>query len=193
MERQVKYLKAYLPAIIMCLFLFGSCENDLNKVRAIAAADSTKDISITRGVEMIFSDSAIVKLKLTAPLSISSKDSAKNPIMVMPKGVKVVFYDANIKIIGNIVADTGIQREAQKLIIFHKNVVATNPEGTVYRSEELIYDQNKKRIYSTKNVLMTKVGGDQMTGTSFESDDKLMHPVFQNATAVIHVDNSIAE
>lgn len=192
MIEQVRYIKLYLPAMIMCLFLFGACENDLNKVKAIAAADSTKDVSITKGVEMIFSDSALVKLKLTAPLSISYKEK-KNPVMVMPNGVKVVFYDAKINPIGNIVADTGIQREAQKLIIFRKNVVATNPEGTVYRSEELIYDQAKKEIYSNKNVLMTKVGGDQMTGTSFKSDDKLLHPIFQNATAVIHVDNSIAQ
>ncbi|MBD1394057.1 LPS export ABC transporter periplasmic protein LptC [Mucilaginibacter sp. ZB1P21] len=192
-QGQVKYLKLYLPAIVMCLFLFGACENDLNKVRAIAAADSTKDISQTVGVEMLFSDSAIVKLKLTAPLSISYKDKKKQPITLMPHGVKVVFYDVDIKQIGNIVADTGIQRETEKLIIFRKNVVATNPEGTVYKSEELIYDQGKKQIYSTKNVLMTKVGGDQMTGTSFVSDDKLLHPIFQNATAVIHVDNSIAQ
>jgi hypothetical protein len=175
------------------LLLFSACENDLNKVKEIAAADSTKAIDKTIGVEMIFSDSAIVKLKLTAPLSLSYKDKKKNPITIMPKGVKVVFYDAKIKEIGNIVADTGIQKEAEKLIIFHKNVVATNTEGTVYKSEELIYDQAKKQIYSNKNVLMTKVGGDQMTGTSFVSDDKLKHPIFKNSTAIIHVDSSVTE
>ena len=193
MQGRVKHINLYLPAIFMSLLLFSACENDLNKVRAIAAADSTKDISQTIGVEMIFSDSAIVKLKLTAPLSISYKDKKKNPITLMPKGVRVVFYDDKIKQIGNIVADTGIQKEAEKLIIFHKNVVATNTEGTVYKSEELIYDQAKKQIYSNKNVLMTKVGGDQMTGTSFVSDDKLKHPIFKNSTAIIHVDNSITE
>jgi lipopolysaccharide assembly outer membrane protein LptD (OstA) len=193
MRGRVKYLNLYLPAIFISLLLFSACENDLNKVKAIAAADSTKAIDKTIGVEMIFSDSAIVKLKLTAPLSISYKDKKKNPITIMPKGVKVVFYDAKIKEIGNIVADTGIQKEAEKLIIFHKNVVATNTEGTVYKSEELIYDQAKKQIYSTKNVLMTKVDGDQMTGTSFVSDDKLKHPIFKNSTAIIHVDSSVTE
>ncbi|MDB5060961.1 MAG: hypothetical protein JWP67_804 [Mucilaginibacter sp.] len=193
MQGRVKYLNLYLPTIFISLLLFSACENDLNKVKAIAAADSTKAIDKTTGVEMIFSDSAIVKLKLTAPLSISYKDKKKNPITVMPKGVKVIFYDAKIKEMANIVADTGIQREAEKLIIFRKNVVATNTEGTVYKSEELIYDQAKKQVYSNKNVVMTKVTGDQMTGTSFVSDDKFKHPIFKNSTAIIHVDSSVTE
>jgi hypothetical protein len=41
---------------------------------------------------------------------------------------------------------------------------------------------------------MTKVGGDVMTGTSFVSDDKwLNHPVFQNSTAIIHVDDNLTQ
>ncbi len=40
---------------------------------------------------------------------------------------------------------------------------------------------------------MTKPDGDQMTGTSFVSDDKLRNPVFQNSTAIIHVDGSLAQ
>lgn len=183
---QLKYSKKLLPAIFTGLLLISACENDINKVNSLAAADATKAIEITKGVEMIFSDSAIVKLKLTAPLSINYKLD-KNPYMVMPKGVKLIFYNAQIKEIGNIVADTGIQRDKEKLIEFRKNVIATNPEGTVYRSEELLYDQAKKQIYSNKPVEMTKVGGDIMRGSSFRSDDKLLHPIFQNSTAIIHV------
>jgi hypothetical protein len=37
---------------------------------------------------------------------------------------------------------------------------------------------------------MTKVGGDVLTGTSVVSDDKLLHPVFQNSTAIIHVNDN---
>jgi hypothetical protein len=51
---------------------------------------------------------------------------------------------------GNIVADTGYYYE-NKLIEFRKNVVATKGRY-VYKSEELIWDQAKKQVYSNKKV-----------------------------------------
>jgi LPS export ABC transporter protein LptC len=192
MPGRVTKLIVCVPALLIAVLLLSACENDLNKVKATAAADSTKAIDRTVGVDMTFSDSAKVKLRLTAPLSVTY-NLTKNPYTIMPKGVKVVFYNDKIQEIGNIIADTGINHETQKLIEFKKNVVATNPEGTVYKSDQLIWDQTKKEIYSKKQVVMTKVGGDVMTGTSFVSDEKLQHPRFKNSTAIIHVDNSIAE
>jgi LPS export ABC transporter protein LptC len=185
----VKYLKLYLPASFICLLLLSACENDLNKVKAIAAADSTKAVDRTTGLEVIFSDSAKVKLKLTAPLSLDYK--GKKSYTLMPKGVKVVFYNPKLEVIGTITADTGIRRE--KLIEFHKNVVATNPEGSVFRSEQLIWNQDKKQIYSNKSIKMTKLGGDVLNGSSFVSDEKLLHPVFQNSTGMIHVNENMTQ
>jgi LPS export ABC transporter protein LptC len=186
---RAKYFKFYIPAICACLFLMGACENDLNKVKEVAAADATTPVDRTEGVDVIFSDSAKVKLKLTSPLLLDYK--GKNSYQLMPKGVKVVFYNDKLQIAGTIIADTGIRRDT--LIEFHHNVVATNPEGSVLKSEELIWNQYKKQVYSNKKVVMTKVGGDVLTGTSVISDDKLLHPVFQNSTAIIHVNESAVQ
>ena len=191
MQSRLKQLSIYLPAVFIALLL-SACENDLNKVKAIAAADATKPIQRTTGVDMILSDSGFVKAQLTAPLLIQY-DTKKDPYSVLPKHVKVVFYNADLKEAGNIVADTGYYYKEKDLIVFLKNVVATRADGTIYRSEELIWDQAKKKTYSNKQVLMTKPDGDQMTGTSFVSDDKLRNPVFQNSTAIIHVDGSLAQ
>lgn len=191
MQSRLKQLSIYLPAVCIAMLL-SACENDLNKVKAIAAADATKPIQRTTQVDMILSDSGFVKAQLTAPLLIQY-DTRKNPYSVMPKGVKVVVYDRKVQQDGNIVADTGYYYKDKDLIVFRKNVVATRSDGTTYKSEELIWDQLKKKTYSNKQVLMTKPDGDQMTGTSFESDDKLKNPIFQNSTAIIHVDGSLAQ
>nr|WP_294950039.1 LPS export ABC transporter periplasmic protein LptC [uncultured Mucilaginibacter sp.] len=174
-----------MPALSMVMLL-AACENDINKIKAIAAADATKPIQQTSDIDVIFSDSAIVKFRLTAPLMVEYM-TPKNPYKVLPKGVKIIFLDKDVKEAGNIIADTGFMRDDNKLIEFRKNVVAKNAEGTVYKSDELIWDQKKKIYYSNKPVEMTKVGGDIMRGTSFTSDDNLKHPIFQNSTAVIHV------
>jgi LPS export ABC transporter protein LptC len=176
--------KVWIPAIALVMF-FSACENDINKIKEIAAADATKPIQRTTDIDVIFSDSALVKFRLLSPLYIEYK--VKNPYSILPHGVKIIFLDKDVKEAGNIIADSATMRDDNKIIEFHRNVVATNAEGTVYKSDELIWDQKKKIYFSNKNVEMTKVGGDVMRGTSFTSDDKLQHPIFQNSTAIIHV------
>ncbi|AMR30478.1 hypothetical protein A0256_03100 [Mucilaginibacter sp. PAMC 26640] len=173
---------------ILAMAFLTACENDINKIKAIAAADATKPVQRTTGLDVIFSDSGFVKFQMQSPLMLEY--AIKNPYKVLPKGVKIVFLDKDVKPAGQIVADSAIMLKDDKFIEFHRNVVAQNAEGTVYKSEELIWDQIKKIYYSNKPVEMTKVGGDIMRGSSFTSDDKLQHPIFQNSTAVIHVNGS---
>jgi LPS export ABC transporter protein LptC len=187
MQSRLKQLCIYLPAVFTGLLL-SACENDINKVKAIAAADATKPIQRTTGVDVIFSDSGIVKAQMITPLMIDY-DTKVNPYSVMPKTVKVILYAED----GNVIADTGYFYKEKSLIIFRKNVVATKGDGTVYKSEELIWDMKKKQIYSNKKVVMTKPNGDEMTGTSFLTDDKFLNPVFQNSTAIIHVDGDLSQ
>ncbi|QHS54499.1 LPS export ABC transporter periplasmic protein LptC [Mucilaginibacter sp. 14171R-50] len=191
MQNRLKQLCIYLPVVFTGIF-FTACENDINKVKAIAAADATKPIQRTTGVNMILSDSGIVKAQLTAPLLIEYA-TKKNPYQVMPNGVKVILYTPKVTEEANIIADTGYYYGQKELVIFKKHVVATRSDGSVYRSEELIWDMKKKQAYSNQKVVMTKPNGDEMTGTSFVTDDKLQNPKFQNSTAIIHVDGSLAQ
>jgi len=184
MRTRPTYLNIYIAAFFAAMF-FSACENDLKKVQEIAAADATKPIQRTTDVDLIFSDSAKVKFRVTAPLLIEY--ATKKPYKELPKSVKIVFYNADMQEDGNIIADTAYMRNEDKLIEFRRNVVATNKEGSVYKSDELFYDMTTNEVYSRKKVVMTKVDGDVMTGTSFKSTDGLNHPVFQNATAIIHV------
>jgi hypothetical protein len=63
MQTRLKLTCIYLPACFNSLFL-SACENDLNKVKEIAAADATKPIQRTTGVDFIYSDSGFVKAQL---------------------------------------------------------------------------------------------------------------------------------
>jgi LPS export ABC transporter protein LptC len=191
MQRWLKHLCIYLPVVLTTLFL-SACENDINKVKAIAAADATKPIQRTTGVDMIMSDKGFVKAQLTSPLLIEYA-TKKDPYRIMPNGVKVVLYNDSVTVDGNITADTGYYYEDKNMVLFKGNVVGTKKDGSVYKSEELIWDINKKQYISNQKVVLTKPNGDVMTGTSFVSDDKLLHPVFQNSTGIIHVDGDLTQ
>jgi LPS export ABC transporter protein LptC len=182
----------YLPAVLTVLLLLSACENDINKVKAIAAADATKPIQRTKGVVMTISDNAIVKAQLISPLLIEYA-TKKNPYQVMPKGVKVILYNDSLKADANIIADTGYYYPEKSMVVFKKNVVATRKDGATYKSEELIWDINKKQAYSNQKVVMTKLNGDVMNATSFVTDDKLLHPVFQNATGAIQMNGDLSQ
>lgn len=191
MQNRLKQLCIYLPAVLTALLL-SACENDINKVKAIAAADATKPIQRTTGVTMTISDNAVVKAQLISPLLIEYA-TKKDPYRVMPNGVKVILYNDSLKTDGNIIADTGYYYEDKSLVVFKKNVVATKKDGSTYKSEELVWDVNKKQYYSNQKVVITKPNGDVMNASSFVSDDKLLHPVFQNSTGVIQMNGDLTQ
>jgi LPS export ABC transporter protein LptC len=186
MHSRAKQVSAlFLPALLFGMLLLGACENDLNKIKEISAKQVSQPIDTTRGVEIIYSDSAVVKGKMLTQLMIHY--SVAKPYYIMPKGVKVIFYDKNQKETSNIVADSAVQRDKEQITEFYKNVVATNSAGDTYRSDELIWDQVKKIMYSTKPVQITTLDGSIMNGANFKSDDKLNHPIMGQSTGVFPV------
>ncbi len=178
-----------LAALLTGMLWIASCENDINKIKEISAKESEKPLQQTDSVDVIYSDSAKVKLRLLTPLLIEYDDTAKNavPYKTTPKGVKVIFFDSLAREAGNIVADSGIQYPRTSIMEFHKNVVATNAQGETFKSDELIWDKNKKIIYSNKPVHLTMANGDIMDGVNFTSDDHLTHPMFKQSTATFSV------
>src|ERR1700759_1918054 len=123
----IRAFKLTLFAGIMLAFC--SCENSLNDIKKIASKEEDKPISRSTGVDVIYSDSAKVKLHVTGPLMIDYSDNTPKPYKEFPKGVKIVFYDDNLKESGNVVSDYAIQREKENIIEFRRHVVATSAKG----------------------------------------------------------------
>jgi LPS export ABC transporter protein LptC len=176
-----------LPALLTCMLLLSACENSLNDIKKIQSEEENKPISRSIGVDVIYSDSAKVKLHLLTPLVIDYDDAAK-PYREMPKGIKIIFYEDNLSIKGTITADYALEREKENIIEFRKNVVATNAQGETFKSEELIYNEGAKKLYSTKPVQITMISGNVMNGTGFSSNESLYPWHIDQATGTFRVD-----
>jgi len=177
-----KYLsKICWPALLSGLFMLSACENDLKKIQELSANQLNMDVDTIHGVDIIYSDSAKVKFRITAPLLLQYQ--GKRPYNLMPRTVDVTVFD-NMVQTGSITADTGIQSDADKKIQFRKNVVAKNDKGETFKSDELIWDQATKMIHSSKIVQIHLANGDIMNGTGFVSDDKMKHWTVQSSTGV---------
>ncbi|TZF86552.1 LPS export ABC transporter periplasmic protein LptC (plasmid) [Pedobacter sp. BS3] len=136
-------------------------------------------------VEIIYSDSAVVKAKLITPVLLHYKGVNK-PYYEMPKGVKVIFFDENHQEESNIVADYAISRETEKLVELRKNVVATNREGSTFKSDELFWDETKRRFYSNKTVTITSPN-QTIYGTSFWANENFSYYEIKQSTGTLNV------
>lgn len=187
---------AFLSGIVvLCLFqlCLSSCgEDDLKKAAAISAKDKlilNRDRTI--GVEIIYSDSAVVKAKGTAP--IMDKITPKNGAIYqeMPKGVKINFLNEQQGSKGSITSDYAIQRESEKLVIFKRNVVVVNEE-MVFNTEELTWDQNKQMFFSPQGVV-TKPDGTVMNALNFSATQDFSIFKFNNASGETYLDKKFGE
>jgi LPS export ABC transporter protein LptC len=177
-----------LPVLIAGMGLLTGCENDLKDLKKISASEVNKPVTSYTDVDVIYSDSAKVKAHMTAPLMLDY-DKVEKPYTEMPKGVKVIFYNAELQETGTITANYAIYHKKEKIILLRKNVVGTNVKGETFSSDELIWDQNTKQITSNQVVHVRMADGTALDGTSFTSDEGLNHWKFGQANGTISVKN----
>lgn len=144
-----------------------SCENSLKEVDKLTAQEKKTQEEISKGVEIIYSDSALVRAKLYSPLlkHISSND----PYLVMPIGLHVDFYDKNLVIDNRLSAKYGIRYESRKLVELKNNVIVTNNKGERLDTELLNWDESRQRLFSDKFVKIT-TPDKVIYGEGFESN-----------------------
>jgi len=145
-----------------------SCENNLRDVEKISAKKLIVPVDKSTGVEIIYSDSAHVKAKLITPELLNFK--TEKPYIEMRKGVTVIFFDQNQQESSRVRSDYAIRRERENRVELKRNVVVTNIKGETFKSDELIWDETKKRFFSNKLVSITSKDN-VLHGTSFWANE----------------------
>jgi len=146
-----------------------SCENDLRDVSKIENIQKEEAVDISKDVKIIYSDSAVVKAQLTGPELRIYHDSTGN--YEFQKGLQIIFFDKDGKESQRIKSDYGVQRSLQGITEFRKNVVINMPDGSIVKTEELFYDENKKEYYNSVPISMEfKDERGNLQATSFRSD-----------------------
>jgi len=148
----------FLPLVaLFILCTLGCGEDDLKN----AAAISSKKITLTKdrsyGVEVTYSDSAIVKAKGYAPVYDKVTPPQGTKYNEMPEGIKIEFFDAYLQVTGTITSKYAINNETDQITIFRKNVVVVNDKMT-FTTEELTWNERQKQYYSPSGTVVTKDG-----------------------------------
>ncbi len=151
------HLRYVLIAGILTMFLTACNDDDLKKASSISSTKVSLTKDRTLGAELIYSDSAKVKAKGYAPILDKVTPANGSPYNEMPKGVKIDFIDENLLSKGSITSDYAINKEAERLTTFKKNVTVVN-ESMTFTTEELVWDENKKSFFSPSGTVRFKDG-----------------------------------
>ncbi len=147
------------------LFLFTSCETDIQTITELTSIANLPS-ETAKDAEIIYSDSARVKMKLMAVQL--DRYVSKNYIE-FPKGVKIDFYDDSLKVNSKLKADYGIRYEKEGKMEAKRNVEVINEKGEKLNTEHLIWEEATERIYTKAFVKITK-GNEVIYGDGLESN-----------------------
>jgi len=136
-----------LPFLAGALLLVGCSEEKEIK----QPASYKGPLREVRNTEMLFSDSARLKVFMKAPLQFDHANGDSH----FPKGVYIEFYDEKGIKSSTLKADRGV-RYANDVYNVRGNVVVNNIEkGETLHTEELNWKRETKSIYTDKFVTIT--------------------------------------
>lgn len=171
------------PAALLLLLVFLTrCVNDPADVARLE--ESLDDqVEVARGVQILYSDSARIRLILEAP-TMYNYLTPTDPRQEFPNGLIAYFLDELGDTTSTLVANLGIYRRRTNLITVRDSVVWQSTDQQRLETEELNWDEQRELIYTNKFVVLTQPDY-IITGYGLESD-----PGFTNAR-VLQVDGRI--
>jgi len=166
----MKFLKHSFILTGMLAFagmLFFSCKNDMEKIASLKLND-TIPIESAVDVEYLYSENAILKTRMTAPLM--NRYEMPEAFLELPQGFLIEMFDSAGVMSSSITAKWARKYEQKKLMEAKYNVVVNDfVENKTLNTNYLIWDEANDRIYSDQFVKIT-TPDKIIYGDGFESD-----------------------
>jgi LPS export ABC transporter protein LptC len=146
--------------------IFYSCSNDPELVKEFIATENLP-IEKIEGAEMLHTEKGVLKVKIIATTIKRFKDI--RPQLVFSNGLEVIFYNDSGLVKSVLTATNAEVDEINNIMTASENVVLMSSEGKKLETEELIWDENKNKIYTDKKVVVT-TGKEVIEGEDFETN-----------------------
>lgn len=135
------------------MVMLFSCENSMTTIKEITKHD-TLPVVTAYNIEYERTDSGFRQVVLTSPQM--ERYGGDDPYSIFPIGFKVTFFDTAGVANSFISANYGIRYERKKIMTARNDVVVRNYETEEQlNTENLVWDQNKKKIFAKNFVKIT--------------------------------------
>lgn len=183
-KQQIKLFR--IAALILgAAILFFACENStLEEIKAFSSPENLPVLEAS-DFETLITDSGVIRYQVKAP-KVLRFETEKDAYLEFPEGVELIRFDENHNITSSLTANYAKQFVAEKKWEAKNNVIATNTQGDTLKTEHLIYEEEKDKIYTEEFVRIIKP--DQIiTGVGFQSDQSLQNWRIKNPKGTIYV------
>lgn len=114
-----------------------------------------KDLKLekTKGVEILYSDSSIVRIWIKAPALVFHLQ-ASDPFQEFPDGIHIDFFNPQGKITSTLTADYAARFQSKKKTFLKNNVRWESINKEVMESPELTWNEETQNLYTNKFVVI---------------------------------------
>lgn len=178
--------------VLLGIAMLFSCENKMSEIDKLTSSEINTDNNITN-LDMIYTDSGIVKLRLKAPIAIIH-DEKDEPYKEFPVGLEVFFFKDRDTVVENYLrANYGINYEKKDITEVRGDVVVVNEKGDTLKTEKLFWDSKKKLIFSEELVRIIQKDQVIIGEDGFEADESFSYYSIKNSSGDISVDDKDEE
>lgn len=152
-------LIAIISTTLSCVTKMEDIDNLTNGLEA--------SIEVATNVEILYSDSAQIKVKISGPTMNRYLDR-DNPREEFPDGVHVEFFGVDGQIESWLDADYAVRETNKSRIVTRKNVNLYNAKNEKLETGELIWDEIGDKVFTDRFVMITQPErGDTSYGYGF--------------------------
>ncbi len=177
----LKKISTSLFIFFVACFFLSACQNDAEEIDKVTKKDDIFPTEHGKKVEILYTDSGQVKVRLTAPVLNDYTYNVKERYTEMPKGLYIEFYNDSNQIKTTLKANYGIKYEQSKKVEVKYNVIVTNVNGEVLNTEQLFWDENTRKIY-TKEFVKITTKREVLMGTGMEANEDFTEWEIHNIT-----------
>ncbi|HNY43543.1 MAG: LPS export ABC transporter periplasmic protein LptC [Bacteroidota bacterium] len=163
-------LTIIIVSILVFSTVFTACKNDIDTINKITEVQDLPTFDLT-GLETVYSDSGIIKLKIYAP-KLVRYEKREIPCDIYEKGLFVEFYNRSMLVSGTLRCNYAKYSIKEELWEAKSNVEINNSDNNEkINTEQLFWDMKAERIYSDKFVRIT-TEDEILYGEGFESNQE---------------------
>ena len=161
---------------LICIFSLSSCKNSLEEARLVT---SRANVNIEKGkdVQINYSDDGVVRIQASGH-TVTRYNTSK-PYLEFSDGMKLLFFNTEHKVESTLTAKYATAIENSHSMTSRDSVVVINHKGELLNTDELIWDEDKKIIYSNSFVKISTadeiIYGNGMTANENFTDYTIKH------------------
>ncbi len=156
------------------MVFFVACSEKM-KVNSLLEYDGKFPDESAEEMEVVYSEDGIKNFELFAPLLNKYYEESDLYVSYMdcPLGITIISYNDDGEKQSILTADYAISEEMKRTMEARNNVVLKNLiKNETIETEQIIWDKNKRKIYSETGVKYTKSDGSVSYGDGFDADER---------------------